>query len=98
MKISTEKTQSMVLLKHPSCYKLVVEDQIIEQVEKFKYLGIDLFGKRRVLSTNKNMSIGSKLRIYKTCMQSLLIYEHERNNHIQPFYANNYDAESKLTR
>jgi len=42
MTISIEKTKSITFAKDPVRCKLVVQDQIIEQVSQFKYLGMYL--------------------------------------------------------
>ena len=44
MNISIEKTKSITFAKDPVRCKLVVENNIIEQVSQFKYLGIELSG------------------------------------------------------
>jgi hypothetical protein len=42
MKIAKEKTKSMTIVKIPLRCKLVNDDQLIEQVLKIRYLGIDI--------------------------------------------------------
>lgn len=42
LKISTQKTKAMTIAKNPIRCKLVVDNQIIEQVLEIKYLGITL--------------------------------------------------------
>lgn len=42
MEVSTAKTKSMVIAKEPIRCKLVVEEEIIEQVSSFQYLGIEI--------------------------------------------------------
>lgn len=43
MSISIVKTECMTFSKEPLRYKIVVYDQIFEQVIKFRYLGVDIF-------------------------------------------------------
>lgn len=42
MKISAHKTKSLVVAKNPIRCKLTINDQMIEQVMSFKYLGIEI--------------------------------------------------------
>ena len=48
MKISTEKTKSMVIFKESIRCKLVVYDKSIEQVMSFKYLGVKTTSSRNL--------------------------------------------------
>ncbi|XP_050452220.1 uncharacterized protein LOC126851927 [Cataglyphis hispanica] len=49
MVISTEKTWSMVISKEPIRCKLVINDEIIEQVMKLNYLGIEASSDRNII-------------------------------------------------
>lgn len=98
MIISTKKTQSMVISKEPIRCKVVANDKIIDQVMRFKYLGVETSSDRNLIDEirtqtnkssqisgflkdviwrNKNMNIGSKVRIYKTCIRPILTYAAE---------------------
>lgn len=44
MVISTSKTKCITTVKTPTRYKLIVDDKIIQQEMKFKYLGIKISG------------------------------------------------------
>ncbi|XP_055385812.1 uncharacterized protein LOC129614885 [Condylostylus longicornis] len=67
MKISTEKTKSMTISKEPIRCKLVVNNKTIEQVNRFKYLGVDITDSRQIetevsLQTAKAAAISGNLR------------------------------------
>ena len=75
MSMSIPKTKSMTISKEPIRCKLALNDQPIEQVMSFEYLGIIASNSRNTYVSgclhhtiwkNKHMSITSKARIYRT--------------------------------
>ncbi|XP_055378925.1 uncharacterized protein LOC129610383 [Condylostylus longicornis] len=67
MKISIEKTKSMVIAKNPIRCKLVINNKSVEQVMKFNYLGVETTAYRDIKAemskqTNKASLISGCLR------------------------------------
>lgn len=67
MKISTPKTKSMVISKEPIRCKLVIDNQLIEQVSSFNYLGVNISSSRDItkevrLQANRASLIAGYLR------------------------------------
>lgn len=91
MFISHKKTKAMVIAKDPTKCKLMVDDQIIEQIMSF--LGMETSSEetkrqanktariagclRDIIWRNKYMSAKSKIQIYEACIRSVLTYAAE---------------------
>lgn len=61
MKIATEKTKAMVIAKEPVRCKLMVEEKVIEQVRKFKYLGLEITSNRNIVEEVRSQATKATL-------------------------------------
>lgn len=71
MSMSIKKTQSTVGLKEPIHCKLAIDDQIIEQVGTFKYLGVDISNERNIIEDVHSQS--SKAAMISGSLRSLIL-------------------------